>query len=83
MEAEPKRRFTIEELARLAYPGAAIEHKHMVAIRTAVANLRRDRRVKAWPVGKDNDKQGWRLCVMLKTQAERDHEDANPNLKAA
>jgi hypothetical protein len=75
-EAEPTRRFTIEELAALAYPGAEIVHKHMVEVRAAVAALRRYRRVKAWPASKDNGKQGWRLCVTLKTQGERDAEDA-------
>ncbi len=75
-EVEPKRRFTIAELAALAYPGAEIAHKHMVQVRAAVAALRRYRRVKAWPVPKDNGRQGWRLCVMVKTQADRAREDA-------
>jgi hypothetical protein len=37
---ESGRRFTIEELAEIAFPGELIERKHEVSVRRALNNLR-------------------------------------------
>ena len=36
---EPGRRFTVEELAEIAFPGETIERKHEVSVRRALKNL--------------------------------------------
>jgi hypothetical protein len=36
---EPRRRFTVEELAEIAFPGEVIERKHEVSVRRALKNL--------------------------------------------
>ena len=38
-EADPARRFTIEELAALAYPGEVFKRDHAVCIRRALKTL--------------------------------------------
>jgi hypothetical protein len=36
---ERRRRFTVEELAEMAFPGELIERTHMVSVRRALENL--------------------------------------------
>ena len=36
---EPGRRFTVEELAEIAFPGEPVERKHEVSVRRALKNL--------------------------------------------
>ena len=38
-QGEPGRRFTVEELAEIAFPGEPIERKHLVSVRRALENL--------------------------------------------
>jgi hypothetical protein len=37
--AAPRRRFTVLELAEIAFPGEEIERKHAVSVRRALKNL--------------------------------------------
>ncbi len=38
-QSEPTRRFTVEQLAEIAFPGEQIERKHAVSVRRALKNL--------------------------------------------
>ncbi len=38
-QIEPERRFTVEELAEIAFPDEPIERKHAVSVRRALKNL--------------------------------------------
>lgn len=38
-EGQPSRRFTVEELAKLAFPGETIQRKHKEAVRRALKRL--------------------------------------------
>ena len=38
-QAEPGRRFTVKELAEIAFPGEPIEHKHEVSMGRVLRNL--------------------------------------------
>ena len=39
LQSEPTRRFTVEQLAEIAFPGEQIERKHVVSVRRALKNL--------------------------------------------
>lgn len=39
-QAEQGRRFTVEELAEIAFPGEPIERKHLVSVRLALNKLK-------------------------------------------
>ena len=39
LQNEPTRRFTVEQLAAIAFPGEQIERKHAVSVRRALKNL--------------------------------------------
>ena len=39
-KSEPTRRFTIEQLAEIAFPGEPIERKHVVGVRRALKKLK-------------------------------------------
>jgi hypothetical protein len=56
---ESGRRFTIEELAEIAFPGELIERKHEVSVRRAFKNLRGPDFSKAG----ENCARGWRYLV--------------------
>ncbi len=38
-QSEPTRRFTVEQLAEIAFPGQQIERKHEVSVRRALKDL--------------------------------------------
>jgi hypothetical protein len=66
--AEPRRMFTVEDLARCAYPGKVIEHKHLTAVRRALDGIpglgtdgpRSNQHLKAHPTGR-----GWHRVVRV------------------
>jgi hypothetical protein len=39
LQAEPKRRFTVDELAEIVFPGELIERKHEVSVRRVLKDL--------------------------------------------
>lgn len=39
LQAEPRRRFTVEELAAIVYPGEPVTHSHVVSVRRVVRGL--------------------------------------------
>jgi hypothetical protein len=61
-EAEPSRRFTIEELASAVYPGEAIERSHKVAVRRALKSVGPTIGLHTCRVGQLG-KLGWRHVV--------------------
>lgn len=56
---ERGRRFTVEELAEIAFPGEPIERKHLVSVRRALENLPGLHFHKAGKSGT----RGWRYIV--------------------
>ena len=63
LQAEPKRLFTVEELAEIAFPGEPIERKHAVSVRRALKNLP-GLDPHLYPAGKSGTR-GWRYKVRL------------------
>ena len=39
LQSKPTRRFTVEQLAEIAFPGEQIERKHAASVRRALKNL--------------------------------------------
>jgi hypothetical protein len=60
LKAEPSRRFTVEELAEIAYPGVAIDIAHLSATRRALNKLPVNRH----KVGNANS-TGWSYRVVF------------------
>lgn len=60
-QAEPGRRFTVKELAEIAFPGEPIERKHAVSVRRALKNLP-GLDLHSYPRGR-NGTRGWRYVV--------------------
>lgn len=58
LEGEPKRRFTIEELAARAFPGEAIGRAQLVSVRRALAGLK----TKSCRAGRSGER-GWHYVV--------------------
>ena len=63
LQAEPKRLFTVEELAEIAFPGEPIERKHWVSVRRALKNLP-GLDPHLYRAGKSSTR-GWRYVVRL------------------
>ena len=60
-EIEPERRFTVEELAEIAFPGEPIERKHAASVRRALKSLP-DLDLHLCRAGKPRTR-GWRYVV--------------------
>jgi hypothetical protein len=58
IQAEPTRRFEVEELAALAFPGQALGRSHLASVRRALKGLELFRCRVGWPGGR-----GWRYVV--------------------
>jgi hypothetical protein len=58
---EPGRRFTVEELVEIVFPGEPIERKHAVSVRRALKNLPGLHLI-SYPRGKSGTR-GWRHVV--------------------
>ena len=63
IQAEPKRLFTVEELAKIVFPDELIERKHLVSVRRALKNLP-GLEPHVYPAGKSGTR-GWRYEVRL------------------
>ena len=61
LDGEPKRRFTIEELAAQAFPGELLGRAQLVSVRRALRALP----IESCRAGKRGER-GWRLKIMRK-----------------
>lgn len=61
-EVEPSKRFTVEELAKLAFPGETIERKHREAVRRALKRLEPELSLQKYRAGVLRV-SGWRYVI--------------------
>jgi hypothetical protein len=61
---QPGRRFTIAQLAEIAYPGEPIERKHLVSVGRALKNLP-NLNLDLWRSRRGTGTPGWRYSVRL------------------
>jgi hypothetical protein len=61
IQGEPARRFTVGQLAEIAFPGEPIERKHAVSVRRALKNLS-DLELRSYKACKSCTR-GWRYLV--------------------
>jgi len=61
-EAQPNRRFTVEELAKLAFPGETIQRKHREAVRRALRRLEPELGLQKYRAGVLRV-SGWRYVI--------------------